>query len=176
MESTMTTHVQVSADAAEGITDGDRRRRRRAALIAAGAAIAVGVTGGIGYAVWLASGSGPGAAQATSAQALSVVAGTVPASAHLYPGATRDVVFDVTNPNPYNVQVTSATLSTVTGVGGCPAGEFTVNPGSVTPVTINASSTQTVTVTGGLTMKLSAPDGCQGVTVTVSGTVSGTQV
>jgi len=172
----MTTHVQVSAEAEGSPDTGHRRRRRGAALIAASTAVAVVAVASVGYAFWLASGSGSGAAKATTALPLGVVAGTVPASAHLYPGATGDVVFSVTNLNPYNVQVTAASLSSVTGVAGCLAGHFTLNPGTVAPVTINVSSTGTVTVTGGITMNLTAPDACQGVTVAVSGTVSGTQV
>jgi hypothetical protein len=174
----MTTDVLAPAEGVEGGQRGRHRRgRRRGAIVAVYTAAALVATGGIGYAFWSASGSGPGAAKATTATALTVVAGT--ADPQLYPGATGDVFFSVTNPNLYNVEVNAATASSVTGTSddtNCPATNFTLNAGSVTAVTINAGLTGTVKVTNGITMVSTAPNACQGVTVTVSGSVSGTQV
>lgn len=133
------------------------------------------VPAGVGYALWSASGTGPGSSKAITAQDLTVSGGS--ATAQLYPGASGNVVFSVTNPNPYAVDVTAATLdsiSAVTGIG-CAATDFTLNGGTVTATSISANATATVVVSAGITMKTTAPDGCQGVTVTVTGTVTGTQ-
>jgi hypothetical protein len=174
----MTTDVLATAEGVEDSRRGRHRRgRRRKAVVAVYTAAALIATGGVGYAVWSASGSGPGAAAAISAQPLVVVAGTT--TPDLYPGATGDVFFSVTNPNPYNVEVDAATLSSIDGTSddpNCPGTNFTLNGGSVTAVTINAEQTAAVTVTGGITMETTAPDACQGVTVDVFGSVSGTQV
>jgi hypothetical protein len=173
----VTSHIMAAAESAQGGDAGRHRRhgRRRTAIVAACSAVAIGVPAVLGHAGWWVSGPGDGDAQARTAQTLIVVAGG--ASAQLYPGATGDVVFSVYNPNAYDVEIDAASLLGVTGTsdGGCPTSEFTLNVGSVTAVTIDAGQTGPVTVTGGVTMTSTAPDGCQGVTVTVSGTVSGGQ-
>jgi hypothetical protein len=99
-------------------------------------------------------------------------------SAQLYPGATGDVVFAVTNTNPVPVRVEAATLSgvTVTNGTGCSPSHFSSNSGDVTPVTIDAGETAPVTVPAGIRMDLDAPNACQGVTVTVRGTVFGSSI
>jgi hypothetical protein len=161
--------IDAQVDAAEQV---DSRRRRRAALAAWTAALLV--PAGVGYALWTASGTGDGSAKALNALPLTVGAGT--AAADLYPGATGAVRFSVTNPNPYAVTITSGTGSAITAVSGsCAATDFTLGTGSVASTTIAAGATGTVVLTGALTMKASAPDACQGVTVTVTATLSGTQ-
>lgn len=133
---------------------------------------------GVAYALWSASGTGDGEARSRSAIALSVAAGT--ASAQLYPGSTGDVVFTVTNPNPYRVSITAWSGATVTGTSdslNCPASNFSLNAGSISAATVDGGgASATVTVTGGITMSSAAGNGCQGVTVTVNGTVTGSQV
>jgi hypothetical protein len=172
----MTTHVLPAAVAGERGSRG-RRRRRAGVVIAAYTAVAVVAAAGVGYALWTASGTGSGEAKAKSAVALTVSAGT--ASAQLYPGASGDVVFSLTNPNPYNVSLTGWSGATVTSTSdtvGCPASNFTINAGSITPTTITGSNgTGTVTVTNGITMVSAAPNACQGVTVTVNATLTGIQ-
>jgi hypothetical protein len=174
----MTTYVLPAAQAAEGGQRGRHRRRRRRAVVAVYTAAAVVATGGIGYAMWTASGSGPGQAKAVTKQALTVVAGS--ASAQLYPGGTGDVVFSVTNPNPYNVSVNAwsgGAVSSTSDTTNCPATNFTLNAGTITATTVNGGNgTGTVTVANGITMVSAAPDACQSVTVTVNATLTGTQV
>jgi hypothetical protein len=149
------------------------RPSRAVVLVATTALLPVGA--GVAYGLWSASGSGDGSAMAQTAQALMVTAGS--ASAQLYPGASGDVVFEVTNPNDYAVTVDSGSLTSVTGPTGCGAEYFSLPLGAV-PVAataIAAGATATVTVVDGITMLSTAPDACQGVTVTVSGTLSGSQ-
>ena len=152
-------------------TDG-RRARRRTAIVAWGATLALPAAAA--FALWSAQGTGGGEAEARNAVALQVAAGN--ASAQLYPGGTGDVVFSVTNPNPYAVRVTGPTLSTVTGTAGCDVTNFTVNTPTVVATNVPAGGTAVVTATGGLTMKTTALDACQGVVVAVTGTLSGSQV
>lgn len=148
------------------------------------------LTGGVATASWLASGTGSGAAQATSAQNL-VVSAAVP-SATLYPkpsggyGSSEigTIVATVDNPNVFPVDLTTATLGaiTITPLSGrvCPVGSI-LPAGGVTTITLSptvrvagASSGTTVAVPGTLEMIASAEDGCQGASVSVALTVSGT--
>jgi hypothetical protein len=161
-------HAACSSSAVAG-----HRPSRVVAVVATAALLPVGA--GVAYGLWSASGSGDGSAKAQIAQALTVTAGT--ASAQLYPGASGDVVFDVTNSNDYGVTVDSGTLSSVTATSdaGCGVDQFSLSAGTVASTAIAGGASATVTVVGGITMLSAAPDACQGVTVTVSGTLSGTQ-
>ena len=140
---------------------------------------------------WTATGTG--SAQAASVSGLVVSAGT-PLGA-LYPlpadstpatgygsGTVGSVATTVTNPNPFPVTITSATVGSVTAspVGGrtCAAGNVlptTTAPIPLTPpVTLAADSAPTpVTVPGALYMIATAEDGCQGASFSVPVTVTG---
>ncbi len=93
-------------------------------------ALALGVMllgGGIAGALWAASGSGSGEANAVTAQVVTVSAAT--GAADLYPGFTGgDVFFTVTNPNPYSVLFSSMAVGTVTSSDpvGCPSSSVSV--------------------------------------------------
>ena len=63
----------------------------------------------LGYAAWTSSGGGTGFAKAASAQNLTTASLTGTTTATLYPGATGDLVVNVTNPNSYPIKVTSVT-------------------------------------------------------------------
>jgi hypothetical protein len=143
--------------------------------ILAYAPLALGVLALAGHMLSPVWGFASGGHDERGAQALAVAPGT--ASGQLYPGATGDVVFRVTNTTRGPVRVDTATLSRVSGTtgAGCLASHFTVNSGRVTPVVIRAEETRTVTVTGGITMDFDAPDACQGVTVTVPGKLVGSR-
>jgi hypothetical protein len=139
--------------------------------------VALTLPAGAAVALWSVSGSGQGTARGTTAVALTVTAGTAPAD--LFPGAAGDVVFSVTNPNPFPVTLTSGTvtsISQITGAAGtCQATDFTLGSGSMSGASIAAGGTSTLTLTGAITMASTAGDGCQGAVVSVSGTVSGIQ-
>ena len=128
-------------------------------------------------ALWTASGTGDGASRALTASNLQVSAGSV--SADLYPGAVGVVSFSVTNPNAYPVTVNAGSASSISSVSGsagsCTSANFTLGTGVVAPVTIAAGATSTVVMTGALTMKATAGDGCQGATLAVTATLTGTQ-
>jgi hypothetical protein len=148
------------------------RKKRWIGLMAWTVALVLPAGIGVGYAGWGSSGTGQGEAKATTAASLQVAPGA--ASSQLYPGATGDVKFSVTNPNTYPVTVTGWNTVSITGTdkAGCTAAHFTLNTGTITSPTVAAGATSTVTVTGGIAMTSGAPDACQGAAVTVNATLS----
>ena len=108
-------------------------------------------------------------------------AGATPATGY-GSGTVGSVATTVTNPNPFPVTITSATLGSVTTnpLTGrtCAAGNVlptTTTPIPLTPpVTLAADSAPTpVTVPGALYMIATAEDGCQGASFSVPVTVTG---
>ena len=147
--------------------------RRRGTAVLATLLVVFGV--GVAAAAWVQTGTGFGSAQAKTAVASTVVAGTPVAD--LYPGKTGgNVVFTVNNPNDYPVTFTSLAAGTVTSSNptGCPASNVTVT----TPVTVNipvaAGATCAAQTVAGVTNMVSNADNvCQGVTFTVALTLTG---
>ncbi len=159
---------------------GHRRSRslaHRRAVTVASWTVALTLPAGVGWALWSTSGTGPGAGKARTAVALTVTAGS--ASADLYPGGTGDLHFSVTNPNPYAVTLTAGTVSSISSVSGglgvCAASDFTLGTGTMASTAVPAGGSTTVTLTGALSMKSTAGDGCQGADVVVAGTLTGAQ-
>ncbi len=159
---------------------------------------ALGVTllltgGGVAVASWTATGTGQGSARAASVSGLVVSAGS-PLGA-LYPlpanstpatgygsGTVGSVATTVTNPNPFPVTITTATIGSVTtnplAGHACAAGSVlptTSAPIALSPpVTLAANSAPTaLTVPGALYMVSTAEDGCQGASFSVPVTVTG---
>lgn len=73
-------------------------------------------------------------------------------------------------------------MTAITGItqaagasGGCSAADLTIGSGTVTTTTVAGGGSAGNTLVGAISMKTAAGDGCQGATVTVSGTVSGEQ-
>ncbi|MEV7028537.1 hypothetical protein [Kitasatospora sp. NPDC093558] len=138
---------------------------------------------GVAYAVWSASGSGTGGAAAAVAQGLTVTAVTPSgAAANLYPGGPAGTVyFKIANPNPYAVTITGLSWGTPVSLNttACPSADVAIDASA--PVTesisvpANTSGSTVFAIPGVLDMVHSAPDGCQGVAVSVPVTVTGTQ-
>lgn len=157
--------------------------KHRFAVSAVAALAAVVVTAGLAYAAWSAFGSGSGGAAATVAQGLTVTAITpTGAAASLYPGGPAgSVYFQVSNPNPYAVTITSITWGTPVSnnTTACPNSNISVSGSAPTTglsISIPAnSSSAAVSVPGVLLLSHSAPDGCQGVSFDVSMTVTGVE-
>jgi hypothetical protein len=160
--------------------------------------VVLGVTllltgGGVAVASWTATGTGQTSVRAADVAGLVVgaggpvgalyplPAGTTPATGY-GSGAVGSVATTVTNPNPFPVTLTSATLGSVTTT---PLSGRTCAVGSVLrtttepipldpPVTLPPASEPTpVTVPGALYMVSTAEDGCQGATFGVPVTVTG---
>ncbi|WP_448642048.1 hypothetical protein [Geodermatophilus sp. URMC 63] len=164
------------------------RTRRRVGVVLAATVFLLGA--GVSTASWLAVGTGDGAARAATVQNLGVSA-AVP-TATLYPkpsggyGSTTagTVVATVSNPNVFAVDLTTASLGTVTVVPlagrTCAAGSVVPSQSSVVlspAVRVPAGSGGVqVTVPGALEMLANADDGCQGASFSVALTVSGVLV
>ena len=129
----------------------------------------------LGYAAWTSSGGGTGFAKAASAQNLTT-GSTGTTSATLYPGATGDLVVNVTNPNSYPIKITSVTGNgTVTADSShSTCGQDVSHPTGVTytdqtglSIAIPASTSQTITLSGTVKMTNASDNSCQGATFSV---------
>ena len=147
--------------------------RRRGTAVLATLLVVFGV--GVAAAAWVQTGTGFGSAQAKTAVASTVVAGTPVAD--LYPGKTNgNVVFTVNNPNDYAVTFDELTAGTVTSDDptNCDASNVTVNGPVTVDIDVPAHSTSAAQTVAGVTnMDSDADNGCQGVVFTVELTVTG---
>lgn len=145
--------------------DGGRARRAVAVVVAWAAVVAL--TPAVAYGVWTPAGlEGDQGLEITGSDLVGMP---------LYPGSVGDVAFTVRNRDPHPVRVDTARLTGVerTSRRGCGAEHFTVQTGTVAPTVIEGGGSATVVVVGGLAMSRSAPQACQGVTISVSGRLSG---
>jgi hypothetical protein len=155
-------------------------------LIAAPVLFGAGATA---YAYWTAAGSGVGQVPTATAETLAVTA-VAPGPGVLHPGATSDLTFSLSNPNGYDVSLTTLTAATLTSnnEAGCPGATFLVLPTTVTtaiasggyqlltPIQVPARNAATpATLPDLVTLSESAPDACQGVTFTVTLAFDGSQ-
>ena len=165
------------------------RLRRRAGVVLGVTLLLTG--GGVAVASWTATGTGQGSARAADVTGLVVTPGS--AVGALYPlpadatpgygsGTVGSVATTVTNPNPFPVTFTTATLGSVTTTPltgrTCAAGSVLPTTGAPIPlhppVTLTANSAPTpVTVPGALYMVSTAENGCQGASFSVPVTVTG---
>jgi hypothetical protein len=125
--------------------------------VAIAAAVAIVITGVV-LASWLIGGSGSAGARVDSA--LDLTAAPAEATSALYPGAIGDLAFEVTNPNPFEVEVTDAVFGDATG---CTTPAITVT-GDVDDTLVAANGTATINVE--ITMGDSSDD-CQGQDLTI---------
>ncbi|MEU4618915.1 hypothetical protein AB0G04_02890 [Actinoplanes sp. NPDC023801] len=166
-----------------------RKFTKRSAAIATAAVVAVGGAGAA-YAAWLLSGSGAGAATASTAQGLTIkdldgdgVANDVAVSPAFFPGSTNDVAFTVENPNPFPVRITGINLTVNNGAlaagvtGTCTGSNVAVNSAAalptgaalvVPPKSGGNNGTKAITYTGALSMIEDAADACQGATFPIT--------
>jgi hypothetical protein len=89
----------------------------------------------------------------------------------LYPGASQPQWVRITNPNHFDILVTSLSATAGSRATGCPAGNLTVVP-LRTPVRVRATSYTDTALTARLSP--TAPDGCKNLTfpLTYSGTAT----
>jgi hypothetical protein len=141
------------------------------ALVVAGSAV------GVAIAAWTTGGSGSGQAQAGSAAAMTISAGTP--SSNLYPTGSADVAASISNPNSYKVHVSSISLGSISvdaGHSGCNTASVSVtspqnNSGAGWDVA--ASGSTNVDMANAISMSNAANDSCQGATFTVALTATG---
>lgn len=154
-------------------------RRKRLAFIIGGVVGAVALTGGIALALWDATGSGFGSAKARTAVALTITAAVSP-TADLYPGGSGALQFTVTNTNPYSVTLTNFATSTITSGDqtNCAASNVSATTSGTlgASIVVGANATSTAQSLAGLVqMGGGAPNLCQGVTFTITMTLTGAQ-
>lgn len=158
-----------------------RLPRPRTRLALAAAVLGLALAGGAAVAFWTGSGSGAGTASTGTAQALTITAGTP--AAGLHPGGTSAVSLVLSNPNTFPVQVPSLVLDTTQGTGGfavdaahsgCAVGTlgFATQTGGgagwSVPARVGVTNGQlALSLTGAVSMGLSAADACQGGSFTV---------
>jgi hypothetical protein len=147
------------------------------------ATAAIGLGCGVAAAFWSVSGSGSGSGAASVAQSLTVIPETPSgANAALFPGGPAgSVYFEITNPNPYPVQITGVSWSSPTSTltSQCASSNISVDPGAPTSglsITVPAATTSPLTsIAGVLDLSTTAGPGCQGVAFDVVMNVTGAQ-
>ncbi len=159
-----------------------RNLSTRARLIAAALTVVGLCVAGLVYAAWTATGGGSGYAKADTAQDLTTVDVSASTSSTLYPGADGDVSIEISNPNPYPVEVTDVTgdgaitadagHSTCGSDVGHPTGvTFTDQTGQT--ISVAANDTTQTTLTNAAHMSNASDDSCQGATFTIPVSLSG---
>lgn len=158
---------------------------RAAALVTVPAVLCGGTAA---WAFWSATGTGSATVSTTSAAPLTVTAGATAPDA-LYPGRTVSLPVTVANSNGYTVSLTKLTAVTPASsdATACPASNIAVNQTVVdamatggytlpTAITVSAGSSTQASLANLITLKSTAPDGCQGRTFTISLSFTGAQV
>jgi hypothetical protein len=151
------------------------RHGTRLAVLTAGTITAA--TAGVAFALWSADGSGQGSATTATAQSLTVTAAST--GAGIYPGGPAGAIgFEVTNPNPYDVRLTSVSYGAL-GTGGstCAADHVTLSGSAPTTVDLLVPAGESVAaeIPGVLSLATAAGDACQGVPLTVGLSFTGSQ-
>jgi len=144
-------------------------------------ALVLGVSAGSAYAYFKSTGSGNGSASVRSA--VNVTVTTATATASLLPGGKGDVYFTLTNNNPFAVTFSSVTAGAAVAsnnITACPNSNISLAqtlPYPLSPtITVNANSTNVAESIANLVqLSSSAPSTCQGVTFTVTLSLSGQQ-
>ena len=147
-------------------------------LTALAVATAVLTVAGIAGAAWLSSGTGDGTATAGVAVDIDAEGGAVTTDL-LYPNGSGDVQLTISNPNPYNVEVTNINLNTadvdgiVSGLESCDVGghgvEFADQEASwIVPAADEIGDGELpVTLEGAASMSNDSHTSCQGQDFTI---------
>ena len=145
-------------------------------MIALAAFLAVSFAGGAAFAYFRSAGGGSGGA--TTGRPISVTITASASPADLFPGNAGTVKFTLTNNNAFTAHFTSVTAASVTSSNqtNCAAANvqvaalpYTISNLSVSP----GQTTGTNTISGLISMASGAPSACQGVSFSVSLTLSG---
>jgi len=144
------------------------RKTQKIAIV--GGTVGILMAGGIAYAAWTSEGSGTGTATAGSAVDLVVEGNSI---SDIYPTGTFPATVKVTNPNPYNVTISSLDFTSAsTTASGCDASTVTV--ADLTGLS------EVLTANGGdhtfavqVSMSNDATDECQGAEFTLNYTAHG---
>lgn len=147
--------------------------RPRKKIVVAGGLVAGMLASGVAFAAWTADGTGTGQARATVAEALTASPAT--ASAHLFPGGTGEVKLTISNPNDYDVNVTSITNGTgaiTADKAGCTVTGVTF-AGATGNWLVDANGSLEVTLANAASMSNDSDNACQGAVFTIPVALSG---
>ncbi len=149
------------------------RRRRRAIVL--GVATPALLVANLAHAAWNTGGTGTGSADAGAAQNLTIAAADVVASADvLYPTTSGNVRLVVTNPNPYNVDLASASFGAITtSSAACVVHGVTFDDVADLGLVVGANASLAIELVDHAHMSNDAENGCQGVTFTAPVTIVG---
>ena len=134
--------------------------------------LTLAIGGGAALAYWRTTGTGSGVASTGTAQAVTVQAvATGSPTVKLIPGASGDLLVQLSNPNTYSVTVTGISQNgSVSPVGGsgCTGANSGVTVPSLSGLTITvAAGTSVVTIPTGASMSLASASACQGLVFNV---------
>jgi hypothetical protein len=144
------------------------RKRLGALVVVAGFVVA-----GIAVGAWNATGTGTGYAKARSSAALTLSDASASTVAELYPGGTGNVKLIVNNPNPFNVSVTTVSLTSGGSItsdkgAGCDASTgVTFSNQSGLSLAVPASGSATLTLTNAASMSNASANACQGAVFSI---------
>jgi hypothetical protein len=154
---------------------------RRKVIFGAVTVMVLGIVS-LSYAAWTSSGGGTGFAKAATAQALSSVDVSATTTATLYPGANGDLNLKISNPNQYPISITAVsgngTITADSSHSTCGSDSSHLTGVSYTnqtglSISVPASSSQAVTLSGSVHMSNSSDNSCQGATFTVPVSLTG---
>lgn len=144
-------------------------------------ALLIVVTGGF-FAMQAASayfkvtGNGSGQATAGTASAVTIEAASGTVNSLLVPGASADLLVQVTNPNSFPVQITgisqNGSVAASTGTGSCTTTGVSVPTRIGLSVAVAAGGHVAVHVPNGVSMSTTSDNGCQGRSFTVPVTIT----
>lgn len=149
--------------------------KRRFLLVSAMVAIvAAGLATGGAYAYFTSSGSGSGKASVGILLPVTMTAfvgGDTPSSTLLPGGPAADVILRVNNPNTYAVTLVSVTgngaITADSGHSGCTTTGVSFSNQPSLSITIGASGTTLVHLSGAASMSTASLNACQGATFSV---------
>jgi hypothetical protein len=138
-------------------------------LIATGVVVGSALATNLAFAAWNSTGSGSGAAQATTAKALTTTAAST--TSQLFPGADGDLKITVKNDNGYPVRVTDVTGSGTIASDKGPACDastgVTFTDQHTQALDVPAGSSTTFTLSAVVHMSNASDNACQGAVFTI---------
>ncbi|GGJ97292.1 hypothetical protein GCM10010123_29130 [Pilimelia anulata] len=144
---------------------------KRSAVVASAAAATLAIVGGVAFAAWYEEGTGTASTTAAELQPI-VVEGAVISTPALKPGATRDFVLTLNNPNADALTIAGIALNPSVSAtpSACNAGDVSLNTSApLSRTDLPGNQTVTVTMTGAVSMvaPATADNDCQGATFSI---------
>jgi hypothetical protein len=144
-----------------------RKITKRAGVIIGVAAL--GITGGVAWAVWAITGTATATATATDAKPIAITAEAY----NLYPGGKVDVKVKSNNPNPFPVKITGFGAPTITSTNSaCGAANLEILQSPSLPIPV-APGYSEVNLDDALKMIPNAAEACKNNVFTIVSSITG---